>query len=262
MIKVKTYTNGEGTHISTIDSYLAWTEMTKEMRLNDAKMLYDEDGACAYCHGAMELNTKEFGKMRCICQLAPKELQMEKTIAQYSDMHPPKSMTDLKIWGDTNSRRDISDLKKLISKWKQNPDKWITLMGLPGCGKTHVLQSLDTYFHPWSLYVTTMNLESRFYQALDDNSLPELIDAIKRVPILLLDDLGSDYGKDYVKANIRKIIDFRYSLWQEFPTVVATNYWAREIKDKYDPRIGDRLLDHHIAHVIELEVESWRVNHD
>lgn len=262
MKKVRTYTNDEGIHISTLGSYLAWTSITNEMQMRDAKLEFDELGICKYCNGTGVINTDEYGEIRCICKLAKKEQGYSETVTKFGDLHPDKDLAKLEIWGDENSQRDLRELKKMLEKWRLNPDKWITLMGLPGSGKSHVLMALDNYFHPWSMYITATSLESRFYQALDDNSLPLLIDTIKRVPILLLDDIGSDYGKEYVRANLRKIIDYRYMNYLEYPTVIATNYWKHEIKNLYDMRIGDRILDEHIAHVIELEVNSWRINHD
>jgi DNA replication protein DnaC len=141
------------------------------------------------------------------------------------------------------------------------PQKWVHIQGRVGCGKSHMLMALATYLGTWALYITATDLESKVFKALEDKELEDMVESIKRAPILLLDDIGMDYGSDFPKSIMRKIIDFRYTVPWEFVTVTTSNLGRVELR-AYDQRIADRILDDKIGKVLRLpNVGSWRTQH-
>jgi DNA replication protein DnaC len=141
------------------------------------------------------------------------------------------------------------------------PSKWITILGDPGSGKSHVLSALDKKLNPWSLYITSADFEAKSFRAtkgVAEYSLEDMLDVISQAPILLYDDFGLEYGKDYIRALIRRVFDFRYRRPTEYITIVTSNLDKSELYET-DPRIADRILDNKIGKLIVLEdVASWR----
>lgn len=125
-----------------------------------------------------------------------------------------------------------------------NPSFWFTLLGQPGCGKTHILSSINTALSPLALYICANSaFETQFFRALEKGYLGDFVDTLSSAPILLLDDYGAGYNRsDLVLAKVREIIDFRYRQPEKYPTVIATNIPLSEI-EKNDPRVSSRLGD-------------------
>jgi DNA replication protein DnaC len=127
-----------------------------------------------------------------------------------------------------------------------------------GVGKTHILAAIDDEFRPWSLYITASHLESLVFETMKKDVLDDLVETLSSVPILLFDDLGSDYGATFAKSVFRRIIDKRYLSHDELLTVVATNLSENQIRI-YDMRIADRILERGATYILPLEYEgSWR----
>lgn len=64
-----------------------------------------------------------------------------------------------------------------------------------------------------------------------------------RAPRLVLDDLGMEYldAKGFMQATLDGVIDHRYA--NMLPTVITTNLSAAEFKQRYGPRITDRIRE-------------------
>lgn len=250
-----------GKRISVLHSYIAWTDITMQMSLLDAKEPI-VDGQCKYCHyegmDKQQINSREHGTIYCLCWLRKEETRLKTINQMYSDPHEKKFIQDFQIWGNDKGSIQLDNLKKAFQAWMNNPSHWITIHGIPGTGKSHLLMAAHTYFGNWSVYLSTNNLESKIFLAMEDDSLGYLVDHLKSVPILLLDDMGSDYGKDFARSVFRKIIDYRYNLAKYLPTVVTTNLGTSGLV-AYDARIADRLHDKQISKKFVLEdVKSWR----
>jgi len=246
-----------GKIISVLHSYIAWTNVTGEMSLLDVKNPI-EDGICIHCNGIQEVVDKKYGRIHCLCWLRQEESRLKLVNDLYSDPHEHKFIQNFEIWGNNKGSVQLSNLKKTFEKWMNEPYHWITIHGLPGSGKSHLLMAAHTYFGNWAVYISVSNLESKVFLSMEDDSLGYLVNHLKSVPILLLDDMGADYGKDFSRSVLRKIIDYRYNLAKYLPTVVTSNLGTSGL-GAYDARIADRVHDKQISTKFVLDgVLSWR----
>jgi len=81
------------------------------------------------------------------------------------------------------------------------------------------------------------------------------------VDVLIIDDLGTeDPGKDWVQANIEKIVDYRWK--HGLPLIITTNRRWRDVtkddKPLYGHRVADRLIEMMGERRYTLGGESWR----
>ena len=75
----------------------------------------------------------------------------------------------------------------------------------------------------------------------------EDIDAeLRRVPLLILDDLGAEKGTEWTRERLYSLINARYN--DLSPTIFTTNVDLAA----FDERIASRLMDHRTGNVVEL----------
>lgn len=68
-----------------------------------------------------------------------------------------------------------------------------------------------------------------------------VVEHIKQVDILVLDDMGVEKSSDWTKEILFNIIDYRYN--ENLPLVVTTNCVPDELKEKIEDRNFDRLRE-------------------
>jgi DNA replication protein DnaC len=75
-----------------------------------------------------------------------------------------------------------------------------------------------------------------------NDELGDLYDLLRIAPILLIDDLGIEYGGPLFKSMIDRVVDGRIKRFPDKPTVITTNIPTQDLRN-YIERTGDRLMD-------------------
>ena len=123
--------------------------------------------------------------------------------------------------------------------------KSIFMIGRTGLGKTHlslaiantvIRKGFNVLYDSAANYLRKIERE-HFGRDNDENDTLELLlDA----DLIILDDLGTEYGKNFDVATIYNIINTRLN--KGLPTIVNTNLDVKAIESKYDARIVSRLF--------------------
>jgi DNA replication protein DnaC len=117
---------------------------------------------------------------------------------------------------------------------RRDENKWLLLMGSTGRGKTHLLIAIC---HRWLqagtparyAYVPLLLDElRRGFRGEGDNSYDARFDFFLNVPLLALDDLGTENRTPWVQERLDTIIDYR--LMHELALVVTTNLPMEEVR--------------------------------
>jgi DNA replication protein DnaC len=245
--------------ISTINSYRAWRQITKRNSFLDIN-LHDSNGYCEDCEGQGFIIEKNFGKILCMCEM--KHIEEDLLVPNrscYESLCEPKEFETYVPWGEYKTAQEVKSFLKEAIKWTESPVNWLTITGNNGSGKSHILSAMNTLLTPWSIYLSLPDLEQLYFEAMkEENGLQYLVERLSSHPILLLDDMGADYGGKFARSVSQKIIDARYRFYSEFPTVVATNLNATDLKI-YDRRIGDRVYDFSKNNIVFLiDIPSYR----
>jgi DNA replication protein DnaC len=176
----------------------------------------------------------------------------------------PLSITDFKLVGSYNNQQLQRDLlswgERLIASPFRHP--WIMLTGGVGTGKTMYLRWLHQQLKPYSIYMPTRALIRKLFDSFDagGDATSTLYEELVQVPVLLLDDLGVEETKTKaLQNNITQIIDARYALGFERPTVVTTNLTPQELK-RLNERTADRILDSQMVGLFGFTHDSMRTN--
>lgn len=225
---------------STLDSMTVWRKKGKLGEMVKQGYRDKDTGVCKYC-GGINIYQEKGHWIKCICWLAQKARSAEKN-QSLATAHDALNWNQFELWGDSETRMTLGNILDDAKGWSNKLDSWLILAGPVGTGKSHLLHTLDTYLKPWSLYLSVPDLKDMTFSYTSKNELDVLINKISKHPILLLDDIGAEYTSKYAVSTVRQIIMARYKLWEEYPTVIATNLTRGQL-DNYDERLSDRLQD-------------------
>jgi DNA replication protein DnaC len=135
----------------------------------------------------------------------------------------------------------------------------LILSGRPGTGKTHLATAMLRQILPANvgLYLTAMGL----IRAVRDTwrrdsarSESEVLDSLAKVPLLVLDEVGMQYGTDGEATVLFDVLDRRYRDMQ--PSVLLTNSDREGLRKCLGDRLADRLRE--TARLVPFEWDSYR----
>jgi DNA replication protein DnaC len=145
-------------------------------------------------------------------------------------------------------------------EFAHQPEGWLVLMGGYGCGKTHLAAAIANYRLSLGhavLFVVVPDLLDYLratFAPSSDVALDERLDAIREIPLLVLDDLGAHNSTPWAQEKLFQILNHRYN--GRLPTVITSNQRLEEL----DPRITSRLVDLDLSQVSEIEARDFRAS--
>jgi len=173
----------------------------------------------------------------------------------------PKKYRDCSLENYLNNDRIVNSLKKYTGGG-------LVFQGPTGCGKTHLAIGImrQVEVNEWRIHcrrninflkdgkellkgrrkkklfitVPELLLEIRgSFQSDAEYSEMEILNKYSTVPLLVLDDLGSEKASEYTLTTLYILIDRRYR--EEMDTIITTNLSGVEIEDHLNARIASRL---------------------
>ena len=127
--------------------------------------------------------------------------------------------------------------------YAETPQDWLVLTGTYGCGKTHlaaaIANSRTLRGHP-ALFILVPDLLDHLRATFNPQSamsFDKRFEEVRRAPLLILDDLGTESATPWAREKLYQIFDYRYNA--RLPTVITTASPIEEL----DPRLATRMLD-------------------
>lgn len=119
--------------------------------------------------------------------------------------------------------------------------------GKPGTGKTHLACAIANHvmatFGASALFTTVFDAISRVKATYGDSgtSEREVMRSLVQPDLLILDEVGVQFGTEYEKVIITDIINRRYSDMR--PTIILSNLDQAELEDYLGARVIDRMFE-------------------
>ena len=137
------------------------------------------------------------------------------------------------------------DYAKRLSDWTNDPKDFLLYLGSPGVGKTYfcaALQNLRSDEKKSCYYINERDFFSGLRDCISNNWDYNLeIEKFSQQPFIIFDDLGSSRTEltDWQKEALFILIDNRSM--NRLPTIITSNLYLSNIKEKFEPRFHSRL---------------------
>jgi DNA replication protein DnaC len=202
---------------------------------------------CPACGGAgwlrldVDVDDPRFGQVvPCSCKAKEIEEKKMRGLLERSNL---KSLQDKTF----SSFQDVPELEQALAyarTWASDPSGWLVLMGGVGTGKTHLAAAIGNYRLEAGEPVLFMlvpdlldHLRSTFAPS-SEVQFDELFETVRDVPLLILDDLGTQVTTAWATEKLFQLLNHRYIA--KLPTVITTNVPLEELGERLASRMSDR----------------------
>ncbi|MFO7742012.1 MAG: ATP-binding protein [Anaerolineae bacterium] len=229
---------------------------------------------CPICNGLgyvradVPVSHPDFGKLvPCACHLDELAQQRVSTLRTLSDLELLERMTFETFAPEghglpPDKRKNLHWAYDEARAFAQDPEGWLVIKGGYGCGKTHLAAAIANFCVQRGepvLFITVPDLLDHLRAAFapsnpDDHVLA--FDArfheIRTVPVLILDDLGTESSTPWAQEKLYQIFNYRYNA--RLPTVVTTNHELEDIP----LRLRSRIVDPDLTKIVSIKAPDYR----
>ncbi len=156
-------------------------------------------------------------------------------------MDMPKDIRDARLtqFELTNERKEayIAALD-FIDAYQQDPKgyhKGLYLQGTFGVGKTYLLGAVanalaEKGFQSTLMHFPTFAVEMK--QAIGKDTMADKLEAVKKAPILMLDDIGADSMSSWIRDDVLGVI-LQFRMQEQLPTFFSSNFSMKQLEDEH-----------------------------
>jgi DNA replication protein DnaC len=221
-------------------------------------------GGLGYLRADVPVGHPDFGKIQtCSCRQAQVSQQVHRRLFSLSNLDELRHLTfdNFEPRGRIGQGKYQADSIELAynqaQQFAQSLKGWLFLQGQYGCGKTHLAAAIANFAVEVgvpSLFLTVPDLLDTLRFTYDDPeaTFESRFEEIRRSPLLVLDDFGTQNATSWAQEKLFQIVNFRYI--NQLPLVVTTNLALAEIEG----RIRSRLLDPELVTRVEIIAPDYR----
>jgi DNA replication protein DnaC len=230
----------------------------------------EAEDTCPICKGAgflridAPITDPNFGRLvPCECRLREQEDRRHEELLRISNLaaFEDKSFDNF----DPGINRDVANALHIALDYAADPYRygkpWLFFMGRVGTGKTHLAASIANHYikHQGgrTLFTVVPDLLDHLratFNPTNTNGITydQRFQDVRDVPLLILDDLGTENATPWAKEKLFQVFNHRYN--ERLATVVTTNQDFAQI----DERIVSRLLDHGLCQDVVIDAADYR----
>jgi DNA replication protein DnaC len=221
-----------------------------------------EAPVCELCQGARWIKEAvsfahpHFGVLfPCTCLQAERARQAANGLARLSNLDAVRHKTFATLNPFVAGLREVVPQ---IRAYARKPDGWLTLLGSYGVGKTHLAaaianEALDRAERV--LFAVVPDLLDHLRATFGPQSTvayDEHFELVRTVPLLILDDLGTENATPWAREKLYQVINHRYN--ERLATVITTNLRPEAIES----RIYSRLCDPACGVILTIVAQDYR----
>lgn len=156
-------------------------------------------------------------------------------------MDMPKDIREARLdkFELTSERKEaFQEAFKFINEFEDNPKAFhqgLYLQGTFGVGKTYLLGAIantlaEKGFQSTLVHFPTFAVEMK--QSIQKDTVGEKLEAVKKSPILMLDDIGADSMSSWVRDDILGVI-LQYRMQEQLPTFFSSNFNMIQLENEH-----------------------------
>lgn len=138
--------------------------------------------------------------------------------------------------------------------------KWLVLLGIHGCGKTHLAAAMANYRLQRglpTLFIVTPDLLDALRSTFGNDtsgSYDKVFYEVRSTPFLILDDFGQQSSTAWAKEKLYQVLNYRYNA--QLPTVITSN----QTLETMDAPLQSRMSDREYCGVLMISAPDYRRN--
>ena len=229
------------------------------LKKNEIPLDYKEpDWDCEKCHDTGRIYRDNH---YLICSCAKNDLRKRKQKtgnlplhlqnATFSNANLNYYETDLITDSGMNYRENAQKVYSLASSFVQRfnserLNRGLIIEGPIGSGKSYLLGCIANGLIDRGInfrYIVYSDLlqkiRSTYNQNNPENDEQQILSTVQQIPVLLIDDLGTEKATEFASSTLYQIIDRRYR--EEKPIILSTNYSVKNLKNRF-PIMGERIF--------------------
>ena len=211
----------------------------------------------------------DFGRLvPCSCQEQALARERATRLLRYSNLGPLTRLTfdSLVANGRSSDPANQERFRQALAAAKdyaEDPRGWLMLAGVSGCGKTHLAAAIANRVLERGqpvFFILVADLLDHLRSAFgpeSDLSYDQLFELVRKVPLLILDDLGGQSSTPWAQEKLFQLLNHRYNA--QLPTVITTNQPLEAMEERLRTRLTDPALCR--VYVVEERslgvVEQW-----
>lgn len=158
------------------------------------------------------------------------------------------------------NRYNLSQVFGIVQSFVRDAQqrKWLVLLGVHGCGKTHLTAAManDRLARGLpTLFINTPDLLDALRASFGgegSTAYDKVFYEVRATPFLILDDFGAHSSTSWAKEKLYQVLNYRYNA--QLPTVITTNQTLEEI----DPPLQSRMSDQEYCGVLAVIAPDYR----
>ena len=127
---------------------------------------------------------------------------------------------------------------EFVANYTETPNifhKGLYLSGSVGVGKTYLLGAIANKLAEKGIKVTLVHMPSfavEIKNSIGKNTTMEKVDALKKSPVLMMDDIGADQLSSWFRDDVLGVI-LQYRMQEELPTFFSSNIALDDLEEFY-----------------------------
>lgn len=217
------------------------------------------DPNCPHCGGLgyirqdLPLGHPDFGRLQiCTCREPSVRQQIHSRLFAMSNLDELRHLTFEQFEQRGHMGLPLQQAASLQAAYNaahlyaQKMNGWLVLQGGYGCGKTHLAAAIANFAVDLgvpTLFITVPDMLDtlRFSYGNAETSFEERFEEIRRSPLLILDDFGTQNATPWAQEKLFQIVNFRYI--NHLPLVLTTNLDLGDIEGRIRSRLQDPLVN-------------------
>jgi DNA replication protein DnaC len=164
---------------------------------------------------------------------------------------------------DNEARVNVERAYWAAMRFADEPENWLVLEGDHGCGKTHLAAAIANRRRSLGerpLFLVVPDLLDYLRYAMEREnrtSFYEVFDGVRKAPLLVLDDFGSQSDSGWVRDHLFQLLNYRYM--SRLPTVFTIDL---ETLARLESRLLSRIYDPQISAEVPIKAPPYSVDLD
>ena len=161
---------------------------------------------------------------------------------------------------DEKGRESLQTAWRQARQFAEAPENWLVLLGVHGCGKTHLAAAIANFQLRTGrsvFFAVVPDLLDHLRSAFSPESrvtYDKLFDEVKASPLVILDDLGTERSTPWAQEKLYQILNYRYN--SRLATVITIAGFLEELEG----RLSSRLMDPKLSNVIAISAPDYRLS--